>query len=314
MRSLFILVIVTASACGSSEEPELPEGKPLVCEAPITPTPSTVSAAGVVRFGEAEAYDQDGPDYNHSTWGELASDFRPGGTRFLGTWPQWSVETTTQAGCTLHRYQAAFCNPGCSFEEVCNSGVCEPFPATISAGEIGIGGAQAVVRTPPPPDPFSGRADSPLPLFQTGDPILACATGGVLPAFQATLPAPAPLGIDLPKEGLDFTAGTPRTFEWAPAGDESTIRFELVNSNLSHGAPAELVIVCEASDADGEITVPAELVDMLVGIEGSNPPSGLCAGNDCLLSTISRVNRTTITAGEMTVDYEVFRERHLWNY
>lgn len=313
---LFVSLFLVAASCGSSsnDEQKLPDGSQIQCAAPETPTPSTTSSSGLLRVTEAQDFVNLGDgSFIQEDFGRLEAMFPEGNVwRFLGTIPQWAVETTTQAGCTLHRYAPPFCTEACEGEELCVAAdTCAPFPASLSVGRLSIGGAQEVLSDTANGGAF-GRGygvTGASPLFDTGDPIVACAEGGELPAFQMTLPAPAPLGIEVPGEGIDFDPGTAYAFEWTPAGDDSRVRVELVNSNRGHGLPAELVIVCEADDAAGRIDVAAELVDLLESIEGSIPPGDACAGNDCLRSRLTRLNSRELVAGEMSVTYEVGRER-----
>jgi hypothetical protein len=101
--------------------------------------------------------------------------------------------------------------------------------------------------------------------WPAGDTLSVAATGGAIPAFSASIPAPAAITGVTPALSLEKTLTTSDSgafvVSWTPAADDGTMTLVLGFDVESHPG----TIGCTAPQSDGTITVPASVVKELTG-------------------------------------------------
>ena len=177
-----------------------------------------------------------------------------------------------EGNCRLLERRNLACIPACVGAETCGeSGTCIPYPRQLSVGEVSITGLTRVTTMSPlmPGNKyFAPGADNPP--FDVLSPIVLSAAGaGVLPAFQLFGVGSEPLAA---APSWTIEAGTDWILEWpAPtSGAETSVLVELTIDQ--HGI-TPLMLSCVLEDT-GSATVPASIIDQLVGSGISGFPNG----------------------------------------
>ncbi len=153
------------------------------------------------------------------------------------------------------------CDPPCEGACVADD-TCEPFPVPQSAGEIAVSGLAEELRFVPSEFGYRTEPDVlPEDMFEAAAAIEATAPGGDAPGFTLSAEGVAPLEPDL---DLDFDVtlviedGVDEVIRWVP---ESSGRVQLGLQVGWHGAAYEALLLCEADDAAGQLTVPGKLIE-----------------------------------------------------
>ncbi len=153
------------------------------------------------------------------------------------------------------------CDPPCEGACVADD-TCEPFPVPLSAGEIAVTGLAEELRFVPGEFGYRTEPDIlPEDIFEAAAAIEATAPGADAPAFTLSAEGVAPLEPDL---DLDFDVtlviedGVDEVIRWIP---ESSGRVQLGLQVGWHGAAYEALLLCEADDAAGQLTVPGSLIE-----------------------------------------------------
>jgi hypothetical protein len=199
-------------------------------------------------------------------------------------------EVGKEGDCTLLQRKNPFCSPACNPGQTCSQeSTCVPFPLTKSVGPVSVTGLEKAVAMSPP-SYFDTKM--PHPAFVPGAAITLKAEGGDFPGFRLFGQGFAPIVI--PKETWVLKKGEPLAITWTPdtSAEFATIRLRL-NIDQHGNSPVELV--CELKDT-GSATIPASLIDKLLGFGVTGFPSG-------------HVNRHTLdstTVGPGCVRFEVF--------
>lgn len=174
--------------------------------------------------------------------------------------------------CRLLRPPELFCDPGCVGGTTCAAdGTCVAIPSNVDVGAVTVTGLRAPVRmtASAPVWFYTNRDPLPHPGFDPGDAITLAAEGNAGDAFTLRGEGIAPLVVD--GETLALEASTDATLRWTPPPGPTAARIHLDVNIANHGGtPAR--IECETAD-DGEATIPAELVDTLLGLGFSGFPT-----------------------------------------
>ena len=180
----------------------------------------------------------------------------------------WSPEPLIEAGdCTLYGTEAPpLCDPPCESPDVCVADdVCEPWPGFVSAGTLTISGTTPSFHVEAGESNYYSWYASevdPAALFAPGAPITLRAAGSpVVEAFELMAS-----GVELWPEGvleLAMESGQPLDVTWEPAGPPSSAGVWL-QLGSDHHALMGVSVTCEAPDAQGHLTVSAEIIDELI--------------------------------------------------
>jgi hypothetical protein len=140
---------------------------------------------------------------------------------------------------------------------------CEPFPVPLGAGEIAVSGLAKELRFVPNEYGYRTEPDIlPEDLFEAAAAIEATAPGADAPGFTLSVEGVAPLEPDL---DLDFDVtlviedGVDEVIRWIP---EASGRVQLGLQVGWHGTAYEALLLCEADDAAGQLTVPGSLIEL----------------------------------------------------
>jgi hypothetical protein len=199
-------------------------------------------------------------------------------------------EVGTEGDCTLWQRKNPFCDPPCKSGDTCDqSGACVPYPLPKSVGPVTVTGLEKAVEMSPP---SYFDTNMPHPAFSPGAAVTLKAGGGDYPGFTLYGQGFAPISI--PKQTWVLTKGQPLTITWIPdtSAEHATVRVRL-NIDQHGNSPVELV--CDLKDS-GTVTVPASLIDKLVGFGVTGFPSG----------HVIRHTLDSTTIGPGCVRFEVF--------
>ena len=177
--------------------------------------------------------------------------------------PATLEEKRREGACAFYAPEPSFCDPACELDELCTvGGVCAPWPTTIPIGHLTVTGTTPTLEIDPQPGFSYYTMESYPDLFEPGDEITLSATGAgdVGPFELSTLGAPHLIG-----DWDDLTAirGQPLTITWdtATASPPGTVVVVHMDSD-HHGLQA--YVECISDDRDGEVTVTAAVLDMLI--------------------------------------------------
>jgi hypothetical protein len=174
--------------------------------------------------------------------------------------------------CRLLERRNLSCLPACVGAETCGeSGTCIPYPRQLSAGEVVITGLTKETRMSPlqPGNTyFAPGADNPP--FTVQSPIVLSAAGdGSVTPFQLFAVGSEPLA-EAPAWVLE--AGADLAITWAaPTADAGT--GVLVELTIDQHGISPLSLSCEFDDT-GSATVPAGIIDELIGAGVTGFPNG----------------------------------------
>jgi hypothetical protein len=195
-----------------------------------------------------------------------------------GVVPSSILETIGSEGdCVLLKRNNPFCDPTCSPDETCDfDGTCVPKPENQNIGTVTIEGLAK---------PVEMEARKPTNnYFDTTLPKGALPPGGLV-TLQSTGGAYDPItlygvGFDLltaPKAPWSIAEGKPLTVAWDPPyedDDGKVSRSEAyLKINIDQHGITPTALYCSFAD-DGEGTVPASLLKMLVGQGVTGFPDG----------------------------------------
>jgi hypothetical protein len=176
------------------------------------------------------------------------------------------------ASCRLLERRNLACAPGCVGAETCGElGTCIPYPRQLSVGEVNIAGLTQETRMSPQAPGnsyFSPGADNPP--YQVGSQVVLSAEGtDTRPGFQLFGVGSEPFA-----EGPSWllAAGTDLALAWqAPTSDTQTR--VLVELTIDQHGVSPLSLSCEFDDT-GSATVPAAIIDQLIGSGVTGFPNG----------------------------------------
>ena len=165
--------------------------------------------------------------------------------------------------CALYDHEpAGECTPAC--DGFCNAnGVCEPYPEPASAGDITITGLREALLLV---EGDFGYRPEPYPLgdlFADDAIITAVAAGAEVDAFALSARGVAALEDEL--GGWDLVDGVDFPITWTPSAAAARVQLSLRIG--WHGAPYEMMLLCETAD-DGTLTIPGELIEEMLPFGG----------------------------------------------
>jgi hypothetical protein len=228
--------------------------------------------------------------------------------------PAYMTLEMETGGCRMWSYEPGDCGP-CT--GLCDAeGECVPFPTSLSAGTLTVGGVEGgdiemepteygyFLDSAPPADLFA--ADSDVTVTASGDADVA--------AFSLSASGVDPISIDLVEGGeegredaLRLEDGGDLTLSWEPARPGTRVRLEINSNNRGHGLPVDSMIECEGDD-DGSLTVPRVMIEAFP----EKPYQNICAGTDCPPSTLTRYRYDRTAVSDLEVELRVeFREQFI---
>lgn len=290
MRRLgLLLIFLTACDGGSTASPDAgptPDGPP-GADRPVVGGVSIVESRGT----------SGGQTF---TSGQLTAVF------YDGHGPRWHREAMRAGACVLRTFTPSSCPTACT-DGLCISGVCESFPAVVSAGRLTMSGLAVTVSITPSSNFYESP---PLPPELFGDTAMVSAqlAGGVMPAMSLSTRGVPPLATAIAsgKITVPNPAGQAFPVRWTPTSDpDARIRLTLNSNNQGHGQPFLAIIECDAPDSAGQIDVPAALLDGFPETMAWE----VCAGTDCPFSTIRRYHRATHPIGDQDVELVIASEQ-----
>jgi len=201
------------------------------------------------------------------------------------------TQTMASGACVLLEFTPAFCDPFCADGVCIDPGVCQPWPIRVSGGRLDLAGLTEAVSIDPQ-DGYYYAGVLPDELFADDAHVVATLAGADLPSMTLATEGVVALETAIPSAGIKLEPGQDHLVAWTPAGG-GRIRLTLNSANQGHGQPYLAIIECEADDANGQLTIPAALVD---GFPATTPAQ-ICVGHDCPLSRIRRYHRGTAPIG-----------------
>jgi hypothetical protein len=148
--------------------------------------------------------------------------------------------------------------PLCTYREVgaCRLDLCTPPTAHASAGQVGAS-VGTVTRTATGADAGANQGTWPGQLWQPGETVRLFATGAEVPAFDETVPGPAPFTLiePAPSTMIGVSRAQPLRVRWS-GGDFGSAVVALVGMSVSARTP--LQVKCSFNAALGEGAVPVE--------------------------------------------------------
>lgn len=168
-------------------------------------------------------------------------------------------------GCALYKgfwLDVSSCEPDCQEGQECvdegGNLVCRDLPAKREVGQIDIGGLKVSADLAVGPNGIYTASGVPDDMFDSGDAITVDVSGeGLAPVSLAAT------GVSPPEIGsttLELRRGSAATVSWTPA--EPGTKIQVFLSGGSHYPHLYFAtILCEASDEQGSIEIPAEVVD-----------------------------------------------------
>lgn len=193
----------------------------------------------------------------------------------LDTPAPWPYEpAVTEGSCRMFRKLAAdACQPLCDFDQICDGNTCVDFPVSASSGTLTVSGDGR--REDVAFDMGYGRYLQ-TALWAAGTELTASAPGADFPAFTVSARLPPTFTVRNAQD-LRLAMGVPLTLQWDPAGDGSRVRVNL-GADYGHGRHRSVVVECDVADADGGVTVPQSMVDVLA--DRANWSCGDCFSQD----------------------------------
>jgi hypothetical protein len=179
----------------------------------------------------------------------------------------------SEGGCQLLKRNNPFCDPTCQPEETCDfDGSCIPYPENQDLGTVTVDGLDKPVEMASN-EPTYNYFDTSLPegALPVGGLVTLQTEGG---AFEPiTLHG---VGFELltaPKTPWSINDGKPLTVLWDPP-TAAVVRSEAyVKINIDQHGATPLTLYCSFAD-DGEGTVPAAMLDALIGAGVTGFPNG----------------------------------------
>jgi hypothetical protein len=177
-----------------------------------------------------------------------------------------------QGTCRVLERRNLACQPACVGAQTCGeSGTCIPYPRQVSAGDVTISGlTRETVMSPQQPGNayFAPGADNP-PFTAQSNIVLSAAGAGELLPFQLFGVGSEPLA-QAPAWVLEVGVDLALAWPAAATAVGTTVLFELTIDQ--HGI-SPLSLSCEFEDT-GSASVPAAIVDQLIGAGVSGFPNG----------------------------------------
>ena len=200
-------------------------------------------------------------------------------------------ETLAEGDCRLMKRENPFCDPPCGPGEVCtHEGTCVPYPERQETGDVTIDGLDVPLTMEPRSDKRYFDTTLPHPAFSPGTTISLTSTGSEVGPLSLSGRGISPIVVS--DTSWTIAEATDLSITWeAEEGDAS---FYLTINIDQHGnSPSTLV--CETED-DGELVVPASVIDALLESGTSGFPMGHAY----------RRTADSQQAGEGCVEFQVF--------
>lgn len=228
--------------------------------------------------------------------------------------PEFYQLAVSEGACRGFTHEPTFCG---DCYGICDAeGVCQPFPTSLAAGTLHVGGtSQAFILE----EEWGYRPSEPLPaeLFEAEDPVTLETDGGDdVAAFSLAAAGTDPIEMDL-SEGEDSETGQSPgqntlvlddsqdlVLQWTDAMPGARVRLELRGRNQGHGQPLDGLVVCEADDSGG-LTVPRAVLEAFP----AHPYESICDGRDCPLARLIRFTRDRRTVDGREMELEVGARR-----
>lgn len=197
-------------------------------------------------------------------------------------------------GCELLGPQDLFCATPCESGQLCaGDDQCVPAPTKISAGTVALTGLEkdVTVEANGITSDYSSNFDDPYPGFTAGAAIGLTATGDTAAGFSLSGQGVGAIASEL--ETVDITSGQDVALTWDVGGASTASKLGVLLTVNAHGGTSAW-IECSAPDT-GSFSIPAELVDELIGLGLSGFPR----------ITLSRQTLDSTEVGDGCVDFTV---------
>lgn len=291
------------------------------CSSSTDEPPSTSSTAGAGGSssgnGGAAGSSNGGAGLSNLSYAPCPADEIAGGFRIQlaaqytgvngsvrnGTVPSDVPEVVSEDGaCRLLAQRVLFCDPTCGASETCaDDGNCIPYPTNQQVGVVSVTGLNGeLTMQPGATGSYTNPAMPALPHpgFDEGAAITLIAEGGDLDAF--TLQGEGVAALAVSEEPLVATMGEPLTLTWNSGSASDAVHVSVkIEFNRHGGTPSW--VECDMEDT-GTFSVPASIIDALLGLEISGWPT--------VTLTRRSVDSTDLSVGcvELQVFSQVVRE------
>ena len=179
----------------------------------------------------------------------------------------------TDGDCRLLRRPNPFCDPPCEPGQTCDlDGECIPYPLNLDVGTVTVVGLNKEVAMEPPGAGLPAvyyDTQMPHPGFDPGAAIRLDASGNAIDGFTLHGEGFAPLAIA--DEAWIVRPGQPLEVGWTTAAGEQ-VRI-LLRFNIDQHGTTPVEVWCDVDDT-GSASVPAGVMDALIGYGVSGFPSG----------------------------------------
>ncbi len=231
------------------------------------------------------------------------------GTVTNGVVPVTVLENVaTEGDCTLLKRNNPYCEPTCESSEACDfDGNCIEYPVAQDLGTVTIAGTKpAAVMTATSPGYRYFKTEMRLPPWAPGKLIELTTTGATVEPF--TLHGVGPDLLEPTSTTWTVVSGTDLLVSWdAPTTEVRTeVRLSL---NIDQHGQTPITLVCHFDD-DGEATVPASVIDAVMGAGVTGFPNASLRRQTADSTTLSGGSTTggcvdLLVAHELAMDVEV---------
>ena len=234
----------------------------------VDETPGDDDAGDDDATGDDDTVDP-GPCDESNTWGSFTietddNDGRVRGHYYDGPSPFQLFPIQTVGPCSFYGYDhIPDCDPPCVDPEYCGlDDECHPIPDSLPAGTLTVTGIEPPLVVEPSDwgDYSSGAA---IPgLYDAGTELTLSLEGSeFIDPFEMTVAGV--VGPMTPDHlSVLITLEEALTVEWTPSAVPADARVQ-VSFGIDHHALVGGYALCEVADADGQLTVPVEIVDAL---------------------------------------------------
>jgi hypothetical protein len=288
MRRAFVSCVLVAAGCGDDGGSGNPPDADTTT--PDADTGPPRESAGNLDVIENRGFYDDGGgnlvEYRESrVFGQLYQDRAA----------RFHVETMRSGPCWLRQYTPAQCSTPCTDGLCVATDTCEPWPTRIDGGRLTVTGLAVSLAIDWDGSYYYNTDVLPEDVFADDASVTASFAGATTPAMSIDAGGVSTIDPQIVdgKILIPYPAGQDFVLRWTPDGSDARVRVTYNSNNQGHGAPFNAILECDVPDSDGEVALPAAMLDAFPETRAWT----VCAGSDCPPSTIRRYRRGTHAIG-----------------